>query len=274
METANLKKIMNSIGIRLLLIYLISSLAIILVLSLLTKVLGLPENTGSTAIVLVQPVISVLIFAKYLHGFLKKDTLTQRQGMDSQLFLQLLILTFGTKITTLLTETGASDPSDEQISWMILLFTCIAAPICEELVFRGAIMHSLARFSGNFAIFMSALLFSLYHGSLSQIPHTFLAGLLFGYVAWRYSLKWSILLHLLSNSFAMLASLLEISDRLWSLLLILCFLFSLFLLYLHRNTIHTFITTHHSRKGTYPEAFKAVWLLIFIILMIAAVIFV
>ena len=59
----------------------------------------------------------------------------------------------------------------------------IIAPVVEELIFRGVIMHGLMRnYPKLIAIFVSALFFALFHLNPWQFPATFLLGLLLGWV--------------------------------------------------------------------------------------------
>lgn len=59
----------------------------------------------------------------------------------------------------------------------------IIAPIIEELIFRGVIMHGLMRnYPKIIAIFVSALFFALFHLNPWQFPATFLLGLLLGWI--------------------------------------------------------------------------------------------
>ncbi len=59
----------------------------------------------------------------------------------------------------------------------------IVAPIVEELIFRGMIMHGFMRnYPKIVAIFISALFFALFHLNPWQFPATFLLGLLLGWV--------------------------------------------------------------------------------------------
>ncbi|MDR1292888.1 MAG: CPBP family intramembrane metalloprotease [Clostridiales Family XIII bacterium] len=83
-----------------------------------------------------------------------------------------------------------------------LLYICIVGPIVEELIFRGAVMRSLERFGLNFSIFISSLIFGLFHIFTVQAVFAFFMGLILGYIASRYSIKWSILAHILINSAA------------------------------------------------------------------------
>jgi len=63
------------------------------------------------------------------------------------------------------------------------LKVAIVAPIVEELIFRGVIMHGFMRnYPKVVAIFVSALFFALFHLNPWQFPATFLLGLLLGWV--------------------------------------------------------------------------------------------
>lgn len=47
-------------------------------------------------------------------------------------------------------------------------YTCIIAPITEELVFRGFCLKNLSRFNQRFGILASAFLFGLVHQNIIQ----------------------------------------------------------------------------------------------------------
>lgn len=96
-------------------------------------------------------------------------------------------------MTALEAATGFSD------TFSMFLYAAIAAPIAEEILFRGFIQRSLLPFGQKFAIFGSAVLFGLFHGNLIQTPYAFLVGLILGYVAAEYSIWWSIVLHTINN---------------------------------------------------------------------------
>jgi len=87
-----------------------------------------------------------------------------------------------------------------------VLYVVLIGPIFEELIFRGAVLGTLRRFGDNFAILFSAILFGFYHGIILQIPFGFAMGLLFGYVAVRWSLRISIVLHIIVNGLSVLFS--------------------------------------------------------------------
>ncbi len=67
--------------------------------------------------------------------------------------------------------------------WGAFMKVVIIAPLVEELIFRGAIMHGLMRnYSKTTAIFFSGLLFALFHLNPWQFPATFMLGVLLGWL--------------------------------------------------------------------------------------------
>lgn len=67
-----------------------------------------------------------------------------------------------------------------------ILKVVIMAPLIEELIFRGVIMHGLMRNYSKFtAVFVSALMFALFHLNPWQFPATFVLGLLLGILMLR-----------------------------------------------------------------------------------------
>lgn len=57
----------------------------------------------------------------------------------------------------------------------------VMAPIIEEMIFRGVIMHGLMRNYSKFtAVFVSALMFALFHLNPWQFPATFILGIVLG----------------------------------------------------------------------------------------------
>ncbi len=70
--------------------------------------------------------------------------------------------------------------------WGAFMKVVIIAPVVEELIFRGVIMHGLMRnYSAFKAIFYSGLLFALFHMNPWQFPATFMLGLLLGWIMIR-----------------------------------------------------------------------------------------
>ena len=89
--------------------------------------------------------------------------------------------------------------------WLALvlnLFTYALLPgIVEELVFRGWILGSLRPFGERRALVLSALIFGLMHGNLTQLPFALLLGLLFGFLYLRTGRLWvGMVIHMLNNA--------------------------------------------------------------------------
>lgn len=87
-------------------------------------------------------------------------------------------------------------------SWLAVV---IAAPLFEELLFRGVILRGLAnRYSGMVALQVSAVLFALIHLNVHQLPAAYAIGLLTGWLYLRTgSLVPCIAAHAANNFLAM-----------------------------------------------------------------------
>ena len=101
-----------------------------------------------------------------------------------------------------------SNPVDQMLEYPLvcnLLLMCVAAPVCEEIMFRRLILDRLRPYGDAFAVVASALAFGLMHGNLSQFLYAFTLGCVFGYVALGTGRIWyTILLHALINSISAL----------------------------------------------------------------------
>lgn len=108
------------------------------------------------------------------------------------------------------------DPVEQMVDYPLicnLLLLCVAAPVCEEIMFRRLILDRLRPYGDAFAVVASALAFGLMHGNLSQLLYAFALGCVFGYVALITGRIWhTILLHALINSIS--ALLLPLAQRL------------------------------------------------------------
>ncbi len=84
-----------------------------------------------------------------------------------------------------------------------LLAVVVAAPLCEELFFRGAIQSALKRTGMPLwtAVLIQAALFGLVHGLPLQMAYAFLIGVIFGFLTETQGCIWhSVLLHALFNA--------------------------------------------------------------------------
>lgn len=91
--------------------------------------------------------------------------------------------------------------------WGAALKVVVFAPIVEEILFRGIIMHGLMRnYRSWYAILLSGILFSAYHLNPWQMSYTFFLGLLLGWIMVKTrSLPFAILVHALNNLLVLLS---------------------------------------------------------------------
>ena len=108
-----------------------------------------------------------------------------------------------TALIRLVTGGAAANPLEALADSNILvriLFMVIAAPLCEEYIFRKQMIDRLHRYGEGVSILVSALLFGLIHGNLSQFFYAFLLGALFAYIYTRTGTIWyTVALHALIN---------------------------------------------------------------------------
>lgn len=91
----------------------------------------------------------------------------------------------------------ASIGSDQGIFMMI--YAGFVGPIVEELVYRGFLLRQFEKYGKLFALIMTSVLFGIMHANPLQIIFGILMGLLLGYIALEYSIKWSIAVHIINN---------------------------------------------------------------------------
>lgn len=144
----------------------------------------------------------------------RQEVLAKEKTMRPGVFFSVLCLCMGSQMVNSLWLSGLEGifncfdkslmPLLEEVSGMsdtfsMFLYASILAPIAEEVLFRGYILRTLRPYGKRFAILGSAFLFGLFHGNLLQTPYAFLMGLLLGYAAAEYSIRWAIALHMFNN---------------------------------------------------------------------------
>ncbi len=156
----------------------------------------------------------LVLFAWKGEDYLYDDLFHREQKMRPAAFFALLCLCVGSQfvnglwvmvLEAVLNVFGLSaigileQVSGQSNSLSMFLYASLAAPIAEELLFRGLILRTLQPFGKKLAIFGSALLFGLFHGNLLQTPYAVIMGLVLGYVTVEYSIIWAIALHGFNN---------------------------------------------------------------------------
>lgn len=91
---------------------------------------------------------------------------------------------------------------------VVILMVIFIAPISEELIFRGVILHMAGRtLPFVLANLLQALLFGVYHWNLVQGVYAFFIGLILGFIYRRFGhIFVPMLLHMIINSSAFLAA--------------------------------------------------------------------
>ncbi|MDF2541868.1 MAG: hypothetical protein K0S47_1586 [Herbinix sp.] len=131
-------------------------------------------------------------------------------GLGSQFLISGLlsmILPFMEDLLTDYAETMELLQSGNTI--VVVLLTVLIAPICEELIFRGVILHNLNRQLPFLAAnLIQAALFGIYHMNIVQGVYAFLLGYVLGYVFYKFrTIVAPIALHMIVNSSAFLIEL-------------------------------------------------------------------
>lgn len=104
---------------------------------------------------------------------------------------------------------GVSSSDPEGVFGFIVSFITVAVfpALIEEFALRGVVMGILRRFGDGFAVIVSAALFGLMHGNVTQIPFAFLLGLFFGYAVIKTGSIWTaVIIHFFNNGCAFLYS--------------------------------------------------------------------
>ena len=159
-------------------------------------------------------VLFVILYAWKGSGYWRDEVFAKEKSMSAGVFFSLLCMCIGSQMVNSLWVSGLEflyNLSDKSLMPMLdavsgasdtfsmFLYASLLAPVAEELLFRGFVLRTLRPYGKRFAILGSAFLFGLFHGNLLQTPYAFLMGLVLGYVAAEYSIRWAMGLHLFNN---------------------------------------------------------------------------
>ena len=117
---------------------------------------------------------------------------------------------FNTALHTLL-GTEMTNPLDFLINssniWLAALVMVILAPVTEEFIFRKLIIDRLRAYGEGVCVLVSALLFGLFHGNLSQFFYAFGLGAIFAFLYVKTGrLRYPIFLHMVINFYGGIVS--------------------------------------------------------------------
>ncbi|HRR76662.1 MAG TPA: type II CAAX endopeptidase family protein [Ruminococcus sp.] len=93
------------------------------------------------------------------------------------------------------------------------VYTCIIAPVTEELFFRGMLLRTFSKANQRFAVFATAVFFGLAHGNLPQFTLAFLLGIFLAHITLKHgSIIPSIVVHVFVNTVVTIMGELDLSD--------------------------------------------------------------
>ncbi len=157
---------------------------------------------------LIVPTFFVLLFSKDK----VKDVLSIRKMKWSTFFGVIgftmaasPLITLVNLVSQLFVENTVAASSNQFLSLhplLLVFFVGVLAPVCEEVVFRGAIFGGMKKEGNVFkAVLASGLLFGLLHMNINQASYAFVIGILLGFlVEATGSIFSSIMFHVLINA--------------------------------------------------------------------------
>lgn len=162
--------------------------------------------------------VSILIGIIFLSRFYKKleihNLFEKKRNMTRKHLIRLICLLMGSQLVFSLLSAGGEyilnqygftmlgaeeEATATSLSLSMFLYASVFGPIVEELIFRGFCLRVLQKYGKEFAIVVSAILFGTFHMNLPQGLYAIAVGIILGYVAMEYSIKWSIALHIINN---------------------------------------------------------------------------
>lgn len=153
----------------------------------------------------IAAVVPFLIHERpYLFGKNRKGSwiiLSIIAGLSSSVTLNIIF----NYLYSYLPSTTYNEVAERQFAlplWEGILFYGIIAAVVEEIVFRGIVYNRARRNYGlTISLFLTALLFGIYHGNLIQAVYGFVMGLLMCVIYERFgSLIYTIIFHASANS--------------------------------------------------------------------------
>lgn len=209
------------------------------------------------------------------------------QSMSADCFFKCVVILMGIQLPVVLADMaieaglnqfgytaagGIEMASSVSPTITMFLYVGLIGPISEEVIYRGFVMHSLKRYGKSFAIVVSSVFFGVMHQNLVQSVFGIITGLVLGYVAMNYSMKWSIVLHIINNglfSDLLALAIKGFSESLqnWILLgvILIFFVLAVIVLLRERNQVKEEIGSCFENKRNYRYAFTSVWFLVFFI---------
>lgn len=117
---------------------------------------------------------------------------------------------------------------------LFMAYTCLIAPVFEEIIFRGYILNNLRKYGNLTAIIVSSIFFSMFHFNLVQLVNPILMGIILSFIVIKSeSITQAIIVHMFNNIMAMLTTVISSIDSqtiiiAWSNIYYICGILALF----------------------------------------------
>ena len=211
------KKVFSRIGFNYLLLALIPLIFQIIIVNIIALIdVNLIKNINVQTILgaLTNYILILPVFV-YLMGKIDSTTIPE-EGVGIKRFITYIAISMvlmwvgsiiGIIITTILGNTVTDNivnPIEKLIEnssiYINLIVITILAPIFEEIFFRKLLIDRTIKYGAKLSILLSALLFALFHGNLSQFFYAFLLGGFFAYIYIKTGkIIYTIICHLIVN---------------------------------------------------------------------------
>ncbi|SHK12469.1 hypothetical protein SAMN02745248_01844 [Hathewaya proteolytica DSM 3090] len=160
-------------------------------------------------------------------------------------------------------------------SIMSIVYVGIIGPILEEIIFRGYILNSLKPYGKKFAIILSSILFGMYHLNIVQLLPTIVMGIVCAYVAIEYSIKISIVLHIVNNlilamGIPALADLFPGNGPIivYGILLIIICIMAIRIIISNKKNVKEYLIKEKTKKGLYRQVIISPLFIVFAIICV------
>ena len=173
------------------------------------------QITAATNVVL-MPIFALLLKSDNKRRRLQQGFAYKLPDKKSIALIGLLGMSAAVSVNAIVSISGLAyfSPKYQQVSQIIysggifmeIVSAVIAAPILEELLFRGMIYRRLRDFcNAKLAIIISAVFFGVFHGNLVQFVYAFIIGLMLAYVYEKMKTIWApIVFHVGANLLSVL----------------------------------------------------------------------
>lgn len=93
---------------------------------------------------------------------------------------------------------------------IMTVYTCVIAPVTEEIFFRGMLLRVLSRANQRFAVFATAFFFGLGHHNIQQFLLAFLLGIFLAHITLKHnSVIPAVIVHIFTNTMSTAVSYIE-----------------------------------------------------------------